>query len=831
MSRAHCRLAARSVYTRKQRRYTCELSILVTMSTQSLLSSLIRATILLPLFYVINGQPGYGEQLFGTFRLKAYGSFGDVTLFHVVMPPHCTTANWDISVLKDTLECPKTSVHLALQPGSLPVTNPYNTSFPPHINTQSQRNLNLFTMSSAQPVRITFWTPTAGDWYLVAFLPRGDNNKIEQQGLGGHTCRYFIQMGVAYWQAEDIKSLSTQTRTTVELATETNYTTAMYRFYVSPLTKYLTFSYQNCQVGSEFNQTEVSDPCPVALRVGPGALPSVRTPPVLCKSNTSCSVQFGEPLADTWYYVRLDLSSLDEPTSANLSLGVETQKCMEENIQVFPVSSEDMELRTLVLNSNASLIYSPVNPSDNGSAFLHPALEEKESEPESYPPASFTRGLYLSPLSPHPPPVLSNWCPPVLPLSSAQLGGASPFKKFIWNTPNATDGLPVSPDTPVVVKFELDLPQDIGGNLVIKADVANKKDLPGQAFVTLCLRQGGIPPLNGTNISCDPEDSLTFNSHSADAAFPWIVPFPAPGVWYLSLESWCKSGAGVVPCNDTAYVLLDIGLYGCIDNCGEYGSCHSAIDMGILYYYCKCSRGYQGWGCTDDSEAWSQAYFLTRVLLLTLSNLFFIFPFILALVRRHFVPAISFFCTLFFSSFYHSCDADSLCIMSYNTLQFCDFFSAFMSFFLTLIAMARLPVPLRHSLEILGAFGLALGTTYNRFSLWAAAVPVGVGMGVLLISWARRWYKRRRCYPTTKWRWLLFILPGTAIIITGLCLYAFLETSDNYQYVHSAWHVAMAIGVLFLLPPRERVKEESTESIVPAEDSAAYIREIDMDFQ
>ena len=34
-----------------------------------------------------------------------------------------------------------------------------------------------------------------------------------------------------------------------------------------------------------------------------------------------------------------------------------------------------------------------------------------------------------------------------------------------------------------------------------------------------------------------------------------------------------------------------------------------------------------------------------------------------------------------------------------------------------------------------GTFGLALATTYNRFSLWAAAVPITCGIITVLSSW------------------------------------------------------------------------------------------------
>ena len=36
--------------------------------------------------------------------------------------------------------------------------------------------------------------------------------------------------------------------------------------------------------------------------------------------------------------------------------------------------------------------------------------------------------------------------------------------------------------------------------------------------------------------------------------------------------------------------------------------------------------------------------------------------------------------------------------------------------------------------------------------------------------------------------------------IGGLFMFVFLERETNYQFVHSAWHVSMALAILFLLP-------------------------------
>ena len=57
----------------------------------------------------------------------------------------------------------------------------------------------------------------------------------------------------------------------------------------------------------------------------------------------------------------------------------------------------------------------------------------------------------------------------------------------------------------------------------------------------------------------------------------------------------------------------------------------------------------------------------------------------------------------------------------------------------------------------------------------------------------------RICYPGLKYA-CCFFLPGITTIIGGLFMFVFLERETNYQFVHSAWHVAMAVAILFLLP-------------------------------
>jgi transmembrane protein 8A/B len=49
--------------------------------------------------------------------------------------------------------------------------------------------------------------------------------------------------------------------------------------------------------------------------------------------------------------------------------------------------------------------------------------------------------------------------------------------------------------------------------------------------------------------------------------------------------------------------------------------------------------------------------------------------------------------------------------------------------------------------------------------------------------------------------------PGLLLVSLGLVCYAFLQTEDNYKFVHSAWHAIMALSIMFLLPFRRQVAE------------------------
>ena len=114
-------------------------------------------------------------------------------------------------------------------------------------------------------------------------------------------------------------------------------------------------------------------------------------------------------------------------------------------------------------------------------------------------------------------------------------------------------------------------------------------------------------------------------------------------------------------------------------------------------------------------------------LLLTLSNLMFLAPIAISVHRLLLVEASVYAYTMFFSTvgwphspgdlgggrggggwaaahrpapqFYHACDQPGeavLCILSYDTLQYCDFLGSGVSIWVTILCMARLKAALKH---------------------------------------------------------------------------------------------------------------------------------------
>ncbi|XP_024000861.2 transmembrane protein 8B-like, partial [Salvelinus sp. IW2-2015] len=148
--------------------------------------------------------------------------------------------------------------------------------------------------------------------------------------------------------------------------------------------------------------------------------------------------------------------------------------------------------------------------------------------------------------------------------------------------------------------------------------------------------------------------------------------------------------------------------------------------------------GWDGWGCTDPSEAYSYGFQLLSTLLLCLSNLMFVPPVVIAVRGHYLLEASVYIFTMFFSTFYHACDQPGIvvfCIMEYDVLQFCDFLGSLMSVWVTVISMARLKSIIKQVLYLLGAMTLSMALQLDRHGLWNLLGPSLFALGIMAVAW------------------------------------------------------------------------------------------------
>ena len=76
--------------------------------------------------------------------------------------------------------------------------------------------------------------------------------------------------------------------------------------------------------------------------------------------------------------------------------------------------------------------------------------------------------------------------------------------------------------------------------------------------------------------------------------------------------------------------------------------------------------------------------------------------------------------------------------MKYTVLQFCDFYTATMAYWVTVLAMGGLPDQAKSLLHMVGAVGVALAIEYDRTGVFTFLVPAVIGIFILISSWVSR---------------------------------------------------------------------------------------------
>lgn len=73
--------------------------------------------------------------------------------------------------------------------------------------------------------------------------------------------------------------------------------------------------------------------------------------------------------------------------------------------------------------------------------------------------------------------------------------------------------------------------------------------------------------------------------------------------------------------------------------------------------------------------------------------------------------------------------------MPYYVLQFCDFLASIVSFWVTLVTMARLPLHWTSFSYVVALLAVAIGVEWDKHSLWTFLVPSVIAGLIMVVSW------------------------------------------------------------------------------------------------
>ncbi|KAM6352454.1 post-GPI attachment to proteins factor 6 isoform 5-T8 [Alca torda] len=675
--------------------------------------------------------------------------------------------------------------------GAPPVINPLGTDFPANATVRPSYSISITLSSAVQNTTfVNVTTPAAGDWFIAAHLPEAAG-RIEVKGFST-PCPYMFQADMFVLRLTDMPVLEpgvAMPQTVVSPAKALHV-----KVFVPKHAAVMQLELWNCVTSGQ-------KACAVRVVLGSITLPQSFQRIVTCVGKVNCSLALDSPPWEKWLQIMVE--SLG---AANASVSVE----MLASFRACRPGSTSSFLNFSSLNQSQT----GPRPGSTGAAGS-PTLSTGETSRNASDQRSF--------------------CLQNQPVVREDLDVVS-VRYRLLNGPS----VPVNSLSPTLLLLNLNTGMDSGGSLVISLLLNKVRRLidgivsPLRGFVPapglVCQQIPGVTSMSLTNatvVACVSAASpvLSLNAtHNCSTAFfqgyplrvstsspeaMLIVLYPQTDDWFLSLQLICPKGQGECDAAE-AKVTVFAYLTPCFNDCGPYGQCSLLRRHGYLYAGCSCKAGWGGWSCTDVTKAQSVSAQNLATLLLTLSNLMFLPAIAVAVYRYYLVEASVYTYTMFFSTFYHACDQPGvavMCIMNYDTLQYCDFLGSVVSIWVTILCMSRVKKILKYVLFVLGTLLIAMSLQLDRRGVWNMMGPCLLALIIMIAAWVYHGVKRRHCYPPSWKRWVFYLLPGITLAFIAISVYAFMETNENYYYTHSIWHVLVASSVAFLLPPRDKHKK------------------------
>ncbi|XP_061361226.1 uncharacterized protein LOC133305107 [Gastrolobium bilobum] len=379
--------------------------------------------------------------------------------------------------------------------------------------------------------------------------------------------------------------------------------------------------------------------------------------------------------------------------------------------------------------------------------------------------------------------------------------------------------------------FVLDIPRGgAGGNIHIQ--LSSDVKISYEVYA----RFGGLPSLDSwdyyyANKTRRSDPSTFFMLYdSSDDKVNFYIMYAREGTWGFGLRHLNTSSDSV-----TGLTIMSLSLERCPKRCSSHGDCKFSFDASGLtsYSFCSCDRNHGGFDCSI--EIVTHQGHVRESIFLIVSNAAAILPAYWALRQKAFAEWILFTSSGISSGLYHACDVGTWCALNYNVLQnlqwlyismfqFMDFWLSFMAVISTFLYLATIDEVFKRAIHTAVAILTALMAATKATRSSNVVLVIVIGALGLLIGWLieistkyrslffsirfsvnfshslqsiKRWLRNVVDTLLRRYRWA-FALAGFVALAMAAISWT-LETSENYWFWHSCWHITIYTSSFFFL--------------------------------
>ncbi|XP_024044236.1 uncharacterized protein LOC127901525 isoform X3 [Citrus sinensis] len=274
--------------------------------------------------------------------------------------------------------------------------------------------------------------------------------------------------------------------------------------------------------------------------------------------------------------------------------------------------------------------------------------------------------------------------------------------------------------------FLLDIPRGAAGGSIhiqLTSDTKIKHEI--------YAKSGGLPSLqswdyyyaNRTNNSVGSMFFKLYNSSEEKVDF--YILYVREGTWGFGIRHVNTSKSETV---------MSVSLERCPKRCSSHGQCRNAFDASglTLYSFCACDRDHGGFDCSV--ELVSHRGHVQQSVALIASNAAALLPAYQALRQKAFAEWVLFTASGISSGLYHACDVGTWCALSFNVLQFMDFWLSFMAVVSTFIYLTTIDEALKRTIHTVVAILTAMMAITKATRSSNIILVISIGAAGLLIG-------------------------------------------------------------------------------------------------